>query len=306
MHAALRDLLGTHVEQKGSLVAPDRLRFDFTHFEPLSLEQIGAIETRVNDQIQANAASSAKEMAFDDAIEAGALAFFGDKYGDQVRVLQFGDYSTELCGGTHVDRVGDIGLFKIISETGISAGVRRVEAVAGRYAVRWIQSLDSAIVQAAGQLKTSPEQLNDRIQTLLERSRALEKELERLKSKLASAQGSDLSSAAEQIEGVNVIRQQLDGFDPNSLRDTVDQLKNKLGSGVIVLATVVDDRIRIVAGVTQDLTKQFKAGELVNHVASQVGGKGGGRPDFAQAGGNEPAQLQSALTSVESWIRERV
>ena len=306
MHAALRDLLGTHVEQKGSLVAPDRLRFDFTHFEPLSLEQIGAIETRVNDQIQANAASSAKEMAFDDAIEAGALAFFGDKYGDQVRVLQFGDYSTELCGGTHVDRVGDIGLFKIISETGISAGVRRVEAVAGRYAVRWVQSLDSAIVQAAGQLKTSPEQLNDRIQTLLERSRALEKELERLKSKLASAQGSDLSSAAEQIEGVNVIRQQLDGFDPNSLRDTVDQLKNKLGSGVIVLATVVDDRIRIVAGVTQDLTKQFKAGELVNHVASQVGGKGGGRPDFAQAGGTEPAQLQSALASVENWIRECV
>ncbi|MEM7054369.1 MAG: alanine--tRNA ligase [Pseudomonadota bacterium] len=306
MHAALRDLLGEHVEQKGSLVAPDRLRFDFTHFEPVSDEQIRAIETRVNDQIQANAASSANEMAFDDAIEAGALAFFGDKYGDRVRVLQFGDYSTELCGGTHVDRVGDIGLFKIVSETGISAGVRRIEAVAGRYAVSWVQQMDESLRRVAGRLKASPEQLSERVEMLLERSRALEKELERLKSKLASAQGSDLSSAAEQIEGVNVIRRQLDGIDPNSLRDTVDQLKNKLGSGVIVLATTVDDRIRLVAGVTQDLTNRFKAGELINHVASQVGGKGGGRPDFAQAGGSDSSQLQRALDSVDSWVRERL
>lgn len=306
MHAALRDLLGEHVEQKGSLVAPDRLRFDFTHFEPVSAEQIRRIEQRVNDQIQANAASSATEMAFDDAIEAGALAFFGDKYGDRVRVLQFGDYSTELCGGTHVDRVGDIGLFKIVSESGISAGVRRIEAVVGRHAVAWVQQMDESLRKAAGQLKTAPEQLSERLESVLERSRALEKELERLKSKLASAQGSDLSSAAEEIDGIAVVSQRLDGVDPNNLRGTVDQLKSKLGSGVIVLAAVADQRVRLVVGVTQDLTDRFKAGELVNHVATQIGGKGGGRPDFAQAGGNDAGQLGSALESVKTWVRERI
>ena len=306
MHAALRDLLGEHVEQKGSLVAPDRLRFDFTHFEPVSAEQIRRIEQRVNDQIQANAASSASEMAFDDAIEAGALAFFGDKYGDRVRVLQFGDYSTELCGGTHVDRVGDIGLFKIVSESGISAGVRRIEAVVGRHAVNWVQQMDASLKKAAGQLKTAPEQLSERLESVLERSRALEKELERLKSKLASAQGSDLSSTAQTIDGVAVVSQRLDGVDPNNLRGTVDQLKNKLGSGIIVLAAVADQRVRLVVGVTADLTDRFKAGELVNHVATQIGGKGGGRPDFAQAGGNDVSQLGAALESVTVWVRERV
>ena len=304
MHAALRDLLGEHVEQKGSLVAPDRLRFDFTHFEPVSAEQIRRIEQRVNDQIQANAASSATEMAFDDAIEAGALAFFGDKYGDRVRVLQFGDYSTELCGGTHVDRVGDIGLFKIVSESGISAGVRRIEALVGRHAVAWVQQMDESLRKAAGQLKTAPEQLGERLESVLERSRALEKELERLKSKLASAQGSDLSSAAETVDGVSVISQRLDGVDPNNLRGTVDQLKSKLGSGIIVLAAVADDRVRLVAGVTQDLTDRFKAGALVNHVATQIDGKGGGRPDFAQAGGNDASKLGSALESVKAWVSE--
>ena len=306
MHAALRDLLGEHVEQKGSLVAPDRLRFDFTHFEPVSAEQIRRIEQRVNDQIQANAASSASEMAFDAAIEAGALAFFGDKYGDRVRVLQFGDYSTELCGGTHVDRVGDIGLFKIVSESGISAGVRRIEAVVGRHAVNWVQQMDASLKKAAGQLKTAPEQLSERLESVLERSRTLEKELERLKSKLASAQGSDLSSTAQTIDGVTVVSQRLDGVDPNNLRGTVDQLKNKLGSGIIVLAAVADQRVRLVVGVTADLTDRFKAGELVNHVATQIGGKGGGRPDFAQAGGNDVSRLGAALESVSAWVRERV
>ncbi len=306
MHAALRSLLGEHVEQKGSLVAPDRLRFDFTHFEPLNAEQIRQIETLVNEQIQANAASSASEMAFDDAIEAGALAFFGDKYGDRVRVLQFGDYSTELCGGTHVDRVGDIGLFKIISESGISAGVRRIEAVAGRQAVQWVQQIDQTLKDAAGQLKASPEQLSERVESLLDRSRSLEKELDRLKNKLASAQGADLTDAVEKVGDIAVISQRLDGVDPNNLRGTVDQLKAKLGSAIIVLATVSEGRVRLVAGVTKDLSAQFRAGELVNHVASQVGGKGGGRPDFAQAGGTEPDLLPDALNSVTSWVRDTI
>ena len=306
MHAALRSLLGEHVEQKGSLVAPDRLRFDFTHFEPLNAEQIRQIETLVNEQIQANAASSASEMAFDDAIEAGALAFFGDKYGDRVRVLQFGDYSTELCGGTHVDRVGDIGLFKIISESGISAGVRRIEAVAGRQAVQWVQQIDQTLKEAAGQLKASPEQLSERVESLLDRSRSLEKELDRLKNKLASAQGADLTDAVEKVGDIAVISQRLDGVDPNNLRGTVDQLKAKLGSAIIVLATVSQGRVRLVAGVTKDLSAQFRAGELVNHVASQVGGKGGGRPDFAQAGGTEPDLLPDALNSVTSWVRDTI
>jgi len=306
MHAALRSLLGEHVEQKGSLVAPDRLRFDFTHFEPLNAEQIRQIETLVNEQIQANAASSASEMAFDDAIEAGALAFFGDKYGDRVRVLQFGDYSTELCGGTHVDRVGDIGLFKIISESGISAGVRRIEAVAGRQAVQWVQQIDQTLKEAAGQLKASPEQLSERVESLLDRSRSLEKELDRLKNKLASAQGADLTDAVEKVGDIAVISQRLDGVDPNNLRGTVDQLKAKLGSAIIVLATVSEGRVRLVAGVTKDLSAQFRAGELVNHVASQVGGKGGGRPDFAQAGGTEPDLLPDALNSVTSWVRDTI
>src|SRR5699024_1153808 len=214
--------------------------------------------------------------------EAGALAFFDEKYGDDVRVLRFGDFSMELCGGTHVDRVGDIGLFKIVSETGISAGVRRIEAVAGRVAVEWLQNLDRTLRAASSQLKTGPEQLSERIGQLLGRSRELEKELERLKGKLASAAGSDLASQAVDVEGVKLIAARLEGADPNGLRDTVDQLRNKLGSGVIVLGTAAGGGVRLVAGVTKDLTGKIKAGELVNHVAGQVGGKGGGRPDFAQ------------------------
>ncbi len=306
LHSALRTVLGEHVQQKGSLVAPDRLRFDFSHHAPVTEAELNEIERLVNEQIQTNAAAEAKEMSFDEAMDAGALAFFDEKYGDEVRVLSFGEFSMELCGGTHVDRVGDIGLFKVVSETGISAGVRRVEAVAGRVAVDWLQGLDRSVRRVAGQLKASPEQLGDRVEQLLKRSRELEKELDRLKGKLASAAGSDLASQAVDIDGVKVLAAHLDGIDPNGLRDTVDQLKNKLGSAVIVLGTAAGGGVRLVAGVTRDLTDRIKAGELVNHVASQVGGKGGGRPDFAQAGGKDAAALPGALDSAPDWIRERL
>ncbi|RFF26303.1 MULTISPECIES: alanine--tRNA ligase [unclassified Wenzhouxiangella] len=306
LHSALRTVLGEHVQQKGSLVAPDRLRFDFSHHAPVTEEELAEIERLVNEQVQANAKAETRHMPFDEAIEAGALAFFDEKYGDEVRVLRFGDFSMELCGGTHVDRMGDIGLFKIISETGISAGVRRIEAVAGRVAVDWLQKLDHSVREASGQLKTSPEQLSERVGQLLGRSRELEKELERLKGKLASAVGSDLASQAVEIDGVQLIATKLEGADPNSLRDTVDQLKNKIGSGVIVLGTPAGNGVRLVAGVTKDLTDRIKAGELVNHVAGQVGGKGGGRPDFAQAGGSDVSALPSALESVADWLRDRL
>ena len=306
LHAALREVLGDHVQQKGSLVAPDRLRFDFSHHAPVSEQELSKIERMVNEQVQANVEAETKEMPFDEAIEAGALAFFDEKYGDDVRVLRFGDFSMELCGGTHVNRMGDIGLFKIVSETGISAGVRRIEAVAGRVAVEWLQKLDHSVREASGQLKTSPEQLGERISQMLGRSRELEKELERLKGKLASAAGSDLAGDAVEIGGVKLIARQLDGVDPNSLRDTVDQLKNKIGSGVIVLGTAGGKGVVLVAGVTKDLTGKVKAGELVNHVATQVGGKGGGRPDFAQAGGSDASALPAALDSVADWLRERL
>ena len=302
LHAALREILGEHVQQKGSLVAPDRLRFDFSHFEPVTPGQLREIETRVNEQIQANVAASAEEMDYDQAMDAGALAFFGDKYGDRVRVLQFGDYSTELCGGTHVDRVGDIGAFKIVHETGISAGVRRIEAVAGRRAVAWMQDTDRALRSVAERLKSSPEQVGARVEQLLDRSRELEKELDRIKQKLASARGSDLSANAKDIGGVKVLAERLEGVDPNSLRDTVDQLKNKLGSAIVVLGTEAGQGVRLVAGVTGDLTDRFKAGELVNFVAGQVGGKGGGRADFAQAGGSDAENLGAAMESVFGWV----
>ncbi len=304
LHSALRTVLGEHVQQKGSLVAPDRLRFDFSHPEPVQPEQLAEIERLVNQQIQANAEAEAKEMSFEDAMAAGALAFFGDKYGDEVRVLRFGQFSIELCGGTHVSRVGDIGMFKIIAETGISAGVRRIEALAGEVAVDWLQSLDQSVRDVAGRLKTTPEQLGERIEQLLGRSRELEKELERLKSKLASAAGSDLAGQAEDVGGIRLIAADLDNVDPNSLRETVDQLKNQLGSGIVVLGTRAGQGVRLVAGVTGDLTDRFRAGDLVNHVAGQVGGKGGGRPDFAQAGGSQPENLKSALASVADWVRQ--
>ncbi len=306
LHSALRLVLGEHVQQKGSLVAPDRLRFDFSHHSPVTEDEIARIERLVNEQVQANAEAEARVMAFDEAIAAGALAFFGDKYGDEVRVLRFGDFSTELCGGTHVGRMGDIGVFKIIGETGISAGVRRIEAVAGQVAVDWMQGLDRSLKALSGRLKTSPDQLAERVDQLLDRSRQLEKELERLKAKLASSAGADLASQARDVVGVRLIAARLEGVDPNSLRETVDQLKNKLGSGVVVLGAEADGGVRLVVGVTADLTARVKAGELVNFVAGQVGGKGGGRPDFAQAGGSDATALPAALASVEAWLAARL
>ena len=306
MHAALRQILGDHVTQKGSLVDADRLRFDFSHFEPISPQQINQIETLVNDKIRANYSVDTKLMKPDDAIAAGAMALFGEKYGDEVRVLSMGDFSVELCGGTHVSRTGDIGLFKIISETGVAAGVRRIEAVSGRGAFLWVQKQQSRLQQIASLVKGSEENLNDKVKQLLENNRQLEKEVEQLKAKMASSQGSDLVSQATEIGGVKVLAARLDGVDAKSLRDTMDQLKNKLGSAAIVLAAVNGDKISLVAGVTSDQVDRVKAGNLVNVVAQQVGGKGGGRPDMAMAGGNNPAALDAALGGVPAWIKEQL
>ena len=306
LHAALRRLLGEHVQQKGSLVEPERLRFDFSHFEPLTREQLEEIERVVNRQIRRNLEVSAEVMAYDAAVNAGAIALFGEKYGDQVRVLKVGDFSVELCGGTHVRRSGDIGFFKIVAESGVAAGVRRIEAVTGEYAVRWAQQADRTLNALSGLFKCRPDALEDKARQALERNRQLEKELERLQAKLAAQAGGDLASRAVEIGAIKVLAAKLEGGDAKALRTTMDQLKNRLGSAVIVLATEKNGKVTLVAGVTKDLTDRFKAGELVNFVARQVGGKGGGRPDFAQAGGNEPEQLDPALAGVVDWVRERM
>ena len=305
MHAALRRVLGGHVTQKGSLVEADRLRFDFSHFEPITAEQLAEIETLVNDQIRKNLAVETRVMSHQDAINSGAMALFGEKYGDKVRVLSMGDFSIELCGGTHVTRTGDIGLFKLITETGIAAGVRRIEAVTGQQALNWIQQGENQLQSIAGLLKADRAGVEERVM-MMDRNRSLEKELERLKGKLASSQGDDLVNQAVDIQGIKVLAAQLDGADPKGLRDTLDQLKNKLGSSAIVLATVQGEKVSLVAGVSKDQTKTIKAGELVNVVAQQVGGKGGGRSDMAQAGGNQPQALAAALASVSDWVREKL
>ncbi|MHB1239847.1 MAG: alanine--tRNA ligase [Gammaproteobacteria bacterium] len=306
MHAALRRVLGEHVQQKGSLVAPDRLRFDFSHPQPLSRAEIRTIEQQVNREIQANAEVSTRIMPFKQAIAAGALAFFGDKYGDEVRVLSMGTFSTELCGGTHVQRTGDIGLFKIVSETGVAAGVRRVEAVTGEGAVAWVEAAEGSLLRVSALLKAGQDDLEERVEQLLQRNRTLEKELERLQGRMASNQGSELADKAIEVCGCKVLAARLDGADGKTLRDTVDQLKNKLGSAAIVLGAVEDGKVRLVAGVTPDLMDRVKAGELVNAVAEQVGGKGGGRADLAQAGGTRPESLGPALGSVPDWVRSRL
>jgi len=304
LHAALRTVLGDHVTQKGSLVDADRLRFDFSHFEPVIPEQLDEIERLVNAQIRANHPVEANTMALDDAKAAGAMALFGEKYGAQVRVLRMGDFSTELCGGTHVQRTGDIGLMKIVSETGIAAGVRRIEAVTAQRALDWLKDAEARLIRIAGLVKGDRESVDDKVRQLLERSRGLEKELDQLKGKLASASGSDLAAQAQDIEGLKVLAAKLDGADPKSLRDTVDQLKNKLGSAAVVLSTVKDGKVSLVAGVTQDWSARIKASDLVNVVAQRVGGKGGGRPDMAQAGGNQPENLDAALGLILDWVRQ--
>ncbi len=305
LHAALRKIVGEHVVQKGSLVAPERLRFDFSHFEPLDAGQLTAIEHLVNTEIRANLPVETRIMSPQQAEKAGAMALFGEKYGEQVRVLSMGEFSIELCGGTHVQRTGDIGLFKIISESGIAAGVRRIEAVAGQRALEWYEVGERQLRAVCELLKSERDTVTDKLSQLLERSRQAEKELEQLKEKLASSQGSDLVSRAVDVNGIKVLAACLDNADSKILRNTVDQLKNKLGSAVIVLATVDGNKITLIAGVTKDVTSRIKAGDLVNSVARQVGGKGGGRPDMAQAGGNRPEVLQAALDSVPDWVRQQ-
>jgi len=306
LHAALRNVLGEHVQQKGSLVGPDRLRFDFAHYEPVTPAQLEEIESLVNAQIRANAQAQTKLMTMDDAMQSGAMALFGEKYGAEVRVLSIGDFSVELCGGTHVRHAGDIGLFKITAETGIASGVRRIEAITGEAALQWVRDSEHRLADIAGLLKGSREDAGERVAQLVEKTRVLEKELQQLKDKLASSQGSDLAAQAVEIDGIKVLAARMDGADSRVLRDTLDQLKNKLGSAAVVLATVSGDKVSLVAGVTKDQTARLKAGELVNAVATQVGGKGGGRPDMAQAGGNDPAALDSALASVEEWVRDKL
>jgi len=306
LHAALQQVLGDHVAQKGSLVDGLRLRFDFSHFEPVSREQLQTIEALVNDQIRENYMVETRLMSLEDAKNSGAMALFGEKYSDQVRVLRMGDFSTELCGGTHAKAVGDIGLIKITAETGIASGVRRIEGVAGAHALQWVKADEDRLYRIAEQLKASREDVDEKSAQLVERNRSLEKELEQLKGKLASAAGSDLAGSAIDIGGVKVLAAKLDGVDPKSLRDTMDQLKNKLGSAVIVLGTAKDGKVSLVAGVTADQTKCMKAGDLIREVAAKVGGKGGGRPDMAQAGGNQPDALPEALELVKNWVQEKV
>ena len=305
MHKALREVLGSHVSQKGSLVDAEKTRFDFSHNAGMTAEEIRQVEDIVNREILANNATQAQVMAFDDAVKHGAMALFGEKYGDEVRVLDIGS-SRELCGGTHVKRTGDIGLFKIVSEGGIAAGIRRVEAVTGEVAVQLVQNLTARIAEASSLLKTQPDDLLQRIMLVQDQVKSLEKEMNQLKSKLAANQGNELASQAVEINGVKVLAAVLDGADSTALREVTEKLKESLKSAVILLAAVQDGKVSLVAGVTSNVTSKVKAGELVNFVAQQVGGKGGGRPDIAQAGGTNPDGLAAALASVTAWVTERV
>jgi alanyl-tRNA synthetase len=298
-------VLGTHVQQKGSLVDPDKTRFDFTHNQPVTAEQVREIEARVNAEILANQATQARVMDIDSAKATGAVMLFGEKYGETVRVLDIGT-SRELCGGTHVQRTGDIGLFKIVSEGGVAAGVRRIEAVTGANALAYLQQLENTVQTVAGSLKAAPTELQGRVAQVLEQVRSLEKEVAQLKGKLASSQGDELVAQAVDVKGVKVLAARLDGADAKTLRDTMDKLKNKLKTAAIVLAAVDGGKVQLAAGVTADSMGKVKAGELVNFVAQQVGGKGGGKPDMAMAGGTDASKLSGALKSVEGWVAERV
>jgi alanyl-tRNA synthetase len=305
MHKALRETLGAHVQQKGSLVDADKTRFDFSHQSPMTDAQIAQVEAIVNAEVLSNAATQAQVMSFDDAVKGGAMALFGEKYGDSVRVLDIGS-SRELCGGTHVGRTGDIGLFKIIAESGVAAGIRRVEAVTGQNAIRYVNDQTSLLQSAAAALKVPATELGAKVDQLLESNKSLEKELAKLKSKLAASQGDDLASSAVEVSGIKILAAKLDGADVKTLRETLDKLKDKLKTAAIVLAAVDGDKVSLIAGVTADATSRIKAGELVNFVAQQVGGKGGGRPDMAQAGGTNPAALPGALDGVVDWVKKNL
>jgi alanyl-tRNA synthetase len=306
LHAALRKVLGSHVTQKGSLVAPDRLRFDFSHYQALTPDELTRIEDLVNGEVRHNEAADVREMGYDEAIKSGAMALFGEKYGKLVRVMKFGDFSTELCGGTHVHRTGDIGLFKIVSEGGVAAGVRRIEAVTGAGALAWVRGLQGVLRQTEEILRAGQDDVVQKTQQLLERNKQLEKQLAQMSGKLAANRGDELTTQAQAIGSAKVLAAAVDGVDAAALRDLLDQLKNKLGSAVVVLGAAADGKVSLIAGVTADLTSKVKAGELVNMVAQQVGGKGGGRPDMAQAGGTDPSKLDAALKSVPEWVRAKI
>jgi len=305
MHKALREVLGSHVQQRGSLVDADKTRFDFSHHQAMTDDEIRRVEAIVNHEVLANAATVAQVMKYDDAVKTGAMALFGEKYGDEVRVLDIGS-TREFCGGTHVTRTGDIGLFKIVSEGGVAAGIRRVEAVTGDNAVAYVQKQAAQIVDAARALKAQPEEVTTKVGQMLDHVRSLEKELARLKSKLASSQGDDLAGQAVDIKGIKVLAATLDGADVKTLRETMDKLKDKLKTAAIVLAAVEGGKVSLVAGVTADSIGRIKAGDLVNFVAQQVGGKGGGKPESAQAGGTDPAGLAAALASVAGWAEAKL
>ncbi len=304
LHAALRSVLGSHVQQKGSLVDASKTRFDFSHPKPLSQTEVEEIEVVVNEAIRGNANVNARVMNYDAAIESGAMALFGEKYGDEVRVVGMGEFSTELCGGTHVARTGDIGLFKIVAESGVASGVRRIEAVTGKGAIDYLHKRERQLTDVASVLKVGTDGLNDRVTQIVDNVRQLEKELSRVKAKLASSQGDDLSAKVREINGIQVLATQLDDADVAALRAAVDQLKSKFKTAIVLLSSVNDGKVTLIAGVTSDLTKKYKAGDLVNFVAKQVGGKGGGRPDMAQAGGTQPELLDGAIESVFSWVRD--
>ncbi|TMO78387.1 alanine--tRNA ligase [Pseudoalteromonas sp. S3776] len=306
LHEALRQLLGEHVSQKGSLVEPDRLRFDFSHFEAVTKEELREVERVVNDEIRRNFALNTELMAIDDAKAKGAMALFGEKYDDEVRVVTIGDYSIELCGGTHVERAGDIGLFKIVSESGIAAGVRRIEAVTGADAVAYVSEQEKQLNDVAALVKGDSASVLEKVTALLEKSKGLEKQIAQLNDKLASAAGASLLDSIVEINGVKLLVANVEGTESKALRGMVDDLKNKIGSGVIALGVASGEKVSLIAGVTKDLTGKVKAGELVNHMAGQVGGKGGGRPDMAQAGGSQPENLNAALESVTAWVSEKV
>ncbi len=306
MHAALRQVLGTHVAQKGSLVNDKGLRFDFSHFEAMKPEEIRKVEDLVNAQIRRNLPIETNVMDLEAAKAKGAMALFGEKYEDRVRVLSMGDFSTELCGGIHASRTGDIGLFRIVSESGTAAGVRRIEAVTGEGALSLVHAQSDRLNELSHLLKSDSQTLNDKVRAMVERTRQLEKELQQLKEQQAAQESANLSSKAVDINGVKLLVSELAGVEPKMLRTMVDDLKNQLGSSVIVLATVAEGKVSLIAGVSKDVTDRVKAGELVGMIAQQVGGKGGGRPDMAQAGGTDAAALPAALGSVESWVTAKL
>jgi alanyl-tRNA synthetase len=307
MHAALRNVLGDHVQQKGSLVAPERLRFDFSHPEPVTREELKIVERIVNDQILANTAVDVSVMSYDEAIEHGAMALFGEKYGNEVRVLTMGDgFSVELCGGTHVSRTGDIGLFRIVSESGIAAGVRRIEAVTGPAALDYVEASEAMLASLAALVKGSRSEVVEKVTGLIDENRRLNRDLEQARQKLAASQGTDLAGASVDVGGISVLATKVDG-DSKTLMQTLDALRSKLGTSVIVLGNVDGDRVGLIAGVSKDLTDRIKAPEVINAVGVQVGARGGGRPDMARAGGGDrPEALDEALSSVSDWVRDRL